>query len=111
MALRDHWRGDQNIDLAIAESAENALKIAHMPHRVAIHTANARVRIEGFQLRLEPFRSLTHVVNVLAVAFLAAHGWMAGKTTIVAKQLVDRTVIGQRDTTRTALKGEATTPA
>src|SRR5262245_1679425 len=98
MAFRDHLRADQNIDLALAESAEDAFKVAHVPHCVAIHTADARVRIKGFQLRLESLRALANIMDVFAVTFFAAGGRMAGKTTVVAEQLVDRAMVRQRDT-------------
>ena len=89
MAFGDHLRADQNVDLAVAESAEHTLEVANVPHRVAVDSADARVRVERLQLGLKPLRSLAYVVDVLAVAFRTSRRRTTGKTTIVAKQLVD----------------------
>src|SRR5262249_2874069 len=108
VSLRNHLRADQNVDVPAAESAEHAFEIAAVPHRVAVSAADACIRINLYELGLEPFRSLAHIMDVLALALRTGRFWAPRDTAVMAKQLVNRAVIGQGNTAGVALKREST---
>ena len=107
MPLRDHLRSGENIDVSGAKSAEDALVIAHVAHRVTIDAPDARVRESAFQLRFQPLGSLSDVMNVFAITFRTSRGRAAGQPAVVTQQLLDRTMIGHRDAAGVALKRES----
>src|SRR5262249_19669313 len=69
VAFGDHLGSDENIDVAPAESAKNALEIANMSHRISIDAADAGIRKQLLQIGFDAFRSLANVVDVLTIAF------------------------------------------
>src|ERR1041384_5640758 len=103
MAFCDHLRADKNVNLPVSKSAEDTLEVAYMAHRVSIDAADTRIGINLFQFSLEPLGSFTHVMDVLAVAFGTSWLRTSSKATVMAHELVDSAVIGQRDTAGTAL--------
>src|SRR5262249_38294633 len=106
MSFGNHLCANKNVNLAIPESAEHAFEVTHMAHRVTIHSADARVRINLLQLSFKPFRSFPHIVDVLAVALGAPRLRASREAAVVAQEFVDAAVIGQGNTARTALESE-----
>ena len=73
MALCDHLRADQDIDLALAKSAKHSFKVAHMAHRIAIDTADSRVWMDSLQLGFETFRPFAES-RMIGMSFVS--GWL-----------------------------------
>ena len=84
MPFGDHLRTNENIDLSRAKSAEDALEITQVAHRVAIHSADAGVGINALEFVLEPLGSLADIMDVLAVALRTMLFRAAGQTAVLA---------------------------
>src|SRR5215472_11789576 len=63
------------------------------------------------QFGLEALSSLSHIVDVFAVALRAACGRTPREATVVAQKLVDRSMVGHGDTAGVALKRKTAVPA
>src|SRR4051812_34257047 len=105
MTFRNHLRTREYVDLAIAKTAQHAFVIAQMTHRVTVDASDTRIWKVFLQVRFEPFCAFSDVMDVLAVAFRTRLRRATRKPTVVTQELVDRFVVGQADTARTALEG------
>src|SRR5215813_7011784 len=104
VSLRYHLGPDQNVDFTASETAENSFVVAHMPHGVAVHTADACVGKSLFEIRFQTLRSFAHIVDVLAVTFGTPRWWTACKTAVVAQKFADRAMVRHRNAAGTALE-------
>ena len=86
VALGDHLRADQQVDLAGVQPREQPLHIAAAADRVAIHAPDARVRKELLQPLLALLRSAPEKIKMLALALRTDLRHTAPKAAVVALQ-------------------------
>src|SRR5207244_3609901 len=88
VALRDHLRADEDVDLAFAKSSEHAFEVSHMPHCVPIDAADARIGKKLLQFCLETLGSFTDIMNVFAVTIGAALGRASRETAVMTEEFI-----------------------
>ena len=71
VALGDHLRADEKIDLACVEPGEQALHLVAPAHGVAVHASDARVGEEFLQPLLALLRARAEIIEVLTPALWA----------------------------------------
>ena len=107
VALGDHLRADEQIDLARVQARQQPFQIVAAAHRVAIHAPDARAGKNLRQPLLALLRARAEVVQMLAVALGAARRNRAPVAAVVALQplalaryasiFAGRLVVGERD--------------
>jgi hypothetical protein len=107
VALGDHLRADEQVDLAGVEACEQAFEIGSATNRVAVHAADARVGKYLAQPFFALLRSRAKIVKMLARALGAAGGHGAPVAAVVAFEALARVgnacvfcrrlVVGERD--------------
>src|SRR5262249_50907466 len=107
----NHLSSDENINFAASEASEHALEIAHVPHSVTIHTADAHIWKQLLEIGLQSLGPFADIVNVFTVALGTSYRRPPRETAVVAHQLIDRSMIGERHAAGTALKCKPTMAA
>ncbi len=84
VALGDHLRADEEVDLAGVEALEEALHVAAGADGVAVHAADARVGEEFLQAFFALLRACAEEEEMLAIALGAVTWDAAAEAAVVA---------------------------
>ncbi len=83
MPFGDHLCTYQKVDLAAPELVQDVLELALPASHVAVQARHAGAGKELGELLLHLFRSLAHVIKMLAIAIRATSGHRRGITAVM----------------------------
>src|SRR5437667_109114 len=83
VALRNHLRADQHVDLAIAKLRQERREGASAANRVAIEPRDARLRVHALHLRFDPLGAEAGLLEIRACAQRARRRHPRGVVAVV----------------------------
>ena len=68
MSLGDHLGSHEDVDLAFSKTAEHALEVPNVLHRVPVDAPNPRIRKQFPKIGLDALGALPDIIDVFALA-------------------------------------------